>query len=700
VPRADPNELVIELLERLLTDTEFRRTFRRDPAAACREQGLSELADELDATSGKALQTLELRESKSSLAGVLMAAAAEGVGAAELLRYLHAQRNLSPADVGAVHKALTSPKLNAVGADSSPVPAKPDVSPPEDPHTAPHAHEHARAVRAPAQLASDATPPAPSQGCAAPPLSARDMLGSDADGKLHASEFAVPDAEGAPGPHGRWHAGYDLFGKPHAEVRSPISGTIVEARASRGNSGQIFGGTVKVQGADGKVWVFRHVDPASVDVGAKVSAGQPIAHITAWTDGQAHTHIEIWKTFSGGYNVENMEDPLPHLRQAYGLHGGAPPVHEAPPQTPAPEPVQPGLGGSSEQALFDSLLRNPRVHLSPEARQDLAAGTTDLRVAAVLAKAAEHHEVEVSVIKTGHDQFVSGSSNVSNHFYGRALDIASVDGSPVNPANVAARELAGELGQLPGAIRPTEIGSPWPLSGSEYFSDAAHQNHIHLGFDTPLPEHVDLSGVPGAKPEPEEVAPGSGSAVLRAIKPSGPAPPRSTVKFMRAIDPNEPRPEAEQAATPEPDLVPPDAPDAYPGDEAPKEQIAAWMAREAHKAGLPGELPVMASLVESGLHNTQGGDRDSVGYFQMRTGIWDEGPYRGFQQKPELQLRWFIDHALAVKEDRLAAGERDFLHDSSKWGDWIADIERPAEEYRGRYQIRLDEARRLLSASN
>ena len=394
MPQGDPNEVVVELLERLLTDAEFRRTFRRDPAAACREQGLTELADELDSTSGKALQTLELRESKSSLAGVLMAAAAEGVGAAELLRYLHAQRSLSPADVGAVQKALTSPKLSAVSAESSPPAAKPDVSPPEDRHQAQHgAHDHVRAVKAPAHVVSEATPPAPSGGGAAQPVSAGDLVGSDAGGKLHASEFGVPDAEGAPGPQGRLHAGYDLFGKPHAEIRSPISGTIVEARASRGNSGQIFGGTVKVQGADGKVWVFRHVDPASVDVGAKVSAGQAIARITAWTDGQAHTHIEIWKTFSGGYNVENMEDPLPHLREAYGPHGGAPPVHDAHPQAPQAEPVQPGVGASPEQALFDSLLNNPRLHLSPEARQDLAAGTTDLRVAAVLAKAVEEHEI-------------------------------------------------------------------------------------------------------------------------------------------------------------------------------------------------------------------------------------------------------------------------------------------------------------------
>jgi hypothetical protein len=104
----------------------------------------------------------------------------------------------------------------------------------------------------------------------------------------------------------------------------------------------------------------------------------------------------------------------------------------------------------------------------------------------------------------------------------------------------------------------------------------------------------------------------------------------------------------------------------------------------------------MASLVESGLTNVQGGDRDSIGFFQMRTGIWDSGPYAGFQQRPELQLKWFIDHAVAVKEQRLARGETGFESDPSQWGNWIADVERPAEEYRGRYQLRLDEARGLL----
>jgi hypothetical protein len=36
------------------------------------------------------------------------------------------------------------------------------------------------------------------------------------------------------------------------------------------------------------------------------------------------------------------------------------------------------------------------------------------------------------------------------------------------------------------------------------------------------------------------------------------------------------------------------------------------------------------------------------------------------------------------------------IDDPSSWGEWIADVERPAAQYRGRYQLRLPEARSLL----
>ncbi len=127
--------------------------------------------------------------------------------------------------------------------------------------------------------------------------------------------------------------------------------------------------------------------------------------------------------------------------------------------------------------------------------------------------------------------------------------------------------------------------------------------------------------------------------------------------------------------------------------------LAHWMARGMQDAGLPGELAVMAALVESGLRNLPYGDADSLGFFQMRQGIWDRGAYAGYLARPELQLRWFADHAIAVREARRAGGDADYGSDPATWGEWIASIERPAARYRGRYQPRLAEAQALLATA-
>ncbi|MEO9176396.1 MAG: C40 family peptidase, partial [Gaiellales bacterium] len=141
-------------------------------------------------------------------------------------------------------------------------------------------------------------------------------------------------------------------------------------------------------------------------------------------------------------------------------------------------------------------------------------------------------------------------------------------------------------------------------------------------------------------------------------------------------------------------------PNPYPGDNASQAAIAAWMARDAQTAGLPPQLPVMASLVESGLHNLSGGDRDSMGFFQMRAGIWDRGEYAGFSQNPELQMRWFINQALAIKAKRIAEGDATYGQDPNTYGNWIADVEVPYAPYRGRYQLRLDDAQALLAGAD
>jgi cell wall-associated NlpC family hydrolase len=272
-------------------------------------------------------------------------------------------------------------------------------------------------------------------------------------------------------------------------------------------------------------------------------------------------------------------------------------------------------------------------------------------------------------------------------------------------------------------------------AGARRFDDSAPAAAAAVAPAAPAAPAIDLKAVAEAQAAVARDAAEvnrSGSGLFMAVK-SQEERRRQTVQFMQAVDPKkasgaEPAAAAPAAAAPAaaapaaaapaaapasanpadaaspgstadagpPVELPDDISDDYPGDDASKDEIAKWLAKQADKHGLPPELPVMASLVESGVKNLNYGDADSVGFFQMRVGIWNQGAYRGYPEHPELQAKWFIDQALAVKKKAIASGDADFGKDPSKWGEWIADIERPAEQYRGRYQLRLREARGLL----
>ena len=148
-----------------------------------------------------------------------------------------------------------------------------------------------------------------------------------------------------------------------------------------------------------------------------------------------------------------------------------------------------------------------------------------------------------------------------------------------------------------------------------------------------------------------------------------------------------------QGGAPAPDFDEP-CPALYPGDSAAKERLARWMARAAAERGLPHELPVMAAIAESGLRNVRG---DSYrGFFGMHKSL-NRGEYRGFGRQPELQMKWFIDTASSVRQRLVAETRPDPAADPGSFGEWIADVERPAAENRSGYQPHLEEARRLVA---
>jgi hypothetical protein len=143
-----------------------------------------------------------------------------------------------------------------------------------------------------------------------------------------------------------------------------------------------------------------------------------------------------------------------------------------------------GLEAPAAPVTAARLVANPNVTLSAAARGDILGGVADPRVVQLLAAAATHHRISVSVVKTGHDQFVHGTNRVSNHFGGRAVDITDVDGAPVTPSNSAALELALSILTTEAPLRPDEFGSPWAelsrFPGG--FSDDDHQDHLHVGW--------------------------------------------------------------------------------------------------------------------------------------------------------------------------------------------------------------------------
>jgi hypothetical protein len=160
------------------------------------------------------------------------------------------------------------------------------------------------------------------------------------------------------------------------------------------------------------------------------------------------------------------------------------------PRLPAPTasaPPTPSLRPPSARALA----RNPRLATTTahgcDPRRDLASGRLDSRVTTLLAMITARYTIRVSCVRTGHSYYVQGTRRISNHTVWRAVDLDQVNRRPVHQGNQAARTLALWLGRLPPPLRPAEVGSPWPLGGRPYFSDAGHQGHLHIGYRAPHP---------------------------------------------------------------------------------------------------------------------------------------------------------------------------------------------------------------------
>jgi hypothetical protein len=117
--------------------------------------------------------------------------------------------------------------------------------------------------------------------------------------------------------------------------------------------------------------------------------------------------------------------------------------------------------------------------------QDIKGGALDPRIMALLALITQHHQLTISALRSDHSE-MTAAGGVSNHFFGRAMDIAAVDGISCTETAPSApcAQLGYALAQMSEPLHPSELIYCFDLDGpGPAFALPDHCNHVHAGFD-------------------------------------------------------------------------------------------------------------------------------------------------------------------------------------------------------------------------
>jgi hypothetical protein len=118
-------------------------------------------------------------------------------------------------------------------------------------------------------------------------------------------------------------------------------------------------------------------------------------------------------------------------------------------------------------------------------RRDLTTGAIDPRIVGLIGAITQEHQLTISALRSDHSEYTA-SGYVSNHFFGRAMDIAAVDGVSCTDTAVDApcANLARTLAYLPAPAHPTELIYCFDVDGpGPAFALPDHCDHVHVGFD-------------------------------------------------------------------------------------------------------------------------------------------------------------------------------------------------------------------------
>jgi hypothetical protein len=148
-----------------------------------------------------------------------------------------------------------------------------------------------------------------------------------------------------------------------------------------------------------------------------------------------------------------------------------------PPTPPTIDPIDP---------FTRALTKNPHLQTTSShgcnTKPDLGNPQLDLRIQSLLVILSQHWTLRISCIHTGHTKHVEATTRISNHYLWRAIDIDQVNHQPVRAGATNTKALLDYLDQLQGPLRPIEVGSPFAISHRPFFTNQAHQEHIHIGY--------------------------------------------------------------------------------------------------------------------------------------------------------------------------------------------------------------------------
>ncbi len=214
-------------------------------------------------------------------------------------------------------------------------------------------------------------------------------------------------------------------------------------------------------------------------VGSKVTGGTVIGRVGRPDAAPPHLNFAIRPAGRGAPTI----DPKPILDGWKLLETTA--IYRAADKNPFSD--NPTVGQvllMSKAALQQRVLNDPALSLYACGRNDVATGQIDRRVLAVMEYlVAKGYRLTITSLKCGHS-YLTASGNVSAHSYGSAVDIAAVNGIPIEghqgPGTIT-EAVIKDLLLLQGTMRPAQIISLMNL-GPPTFILPDHYNHIHVGY--------------------------------------------------------------------------------------------------------------------------------------------------------------------------------------------------------------------------